>query len=115
MTKTLLFSLSKANGDFTIETFRCGGKGGQNVNKVETGVRVRHPASGAFAECREERSQLANKRRAFRRLLETPKFKAWHRVKTAAALLGIHDIERRVDEQMRPEHLRIETYDPSVE
>ena len=54
--------------DCIIETMHCGGKGGQHVNKVETGVRIRHIPTGITAECREERSQLQNKQRAIRKL-----------------------------------------------
>ncbi len=118
-TKRLLFSLSKDKGDFIIETFRSGGPGGQHQNKTESGVRIRHPASGAVGESREEKSQYGNRKRAFRRLLETKKFKTWHRMAVGMALLGIQDIDRelnrRVDEMMRPENLRIETYDPALE
>lgn len=116
MGKQLLFSLSKENGDFVVETFRGSGKGGQHRNKVETGVRIRHPASGAVAEACEERQQGQNKRIAFRRLINTKEFKNWHRLKTAMALQGIVDmdreLQRRVDEQMKPENLRVEYFDP---
>jgi peptide chain release factor 1 len=50
--------------DLRFDTFRSGGAGGQNVNKVESGVRVTHLPSGLAVACTEERSQLQNKARA---------------------------------------------------
>lgn len=50
------------------QRFRSSGNGGQNVNKVETGIRAIYTPTGDFTVCTDERSQLANKKKAVQRL-----------------------------------------------
>lgn len=89
--------------DFTIQTFRSGGKGGQHQNKTDTGVRLIHKPSGISAECRETRSQPENKMRAFRKI--APQVIAWwnrenldefEQVKSSEEVRVYHEPDNRV-------------------
>lgn len=90
--------------DCEVQTFRAGGNGGQNQNKRDTGVRVIHHPSGARGESREERSQLQNKKTAFKRMVETPQFKYWVAVQTKR----IESEEEYLEKAMKPENIKTE-------
>lgn len=96
--------LSVTLKDCDVQTFRSGGPGGQHQNKVSSGVRVTHRASGAVGEAREQRSQLQNKRTAFIRMTQTPKFQTWMRL----ALGRDAVVDSQVQESMKPENLKVE-------
>lgn len=106
--RRLLFSVGIA--DCEVQTFASGGPGGQHQNKTQSGVRVIHTASGARGECRETRHQGKNKQTAFRRMTETSRFKAWHKLECARRM-GQPSVEELVDEAMKPHNIQFESKD----
>lgn len=108
--RKLLFSVTLA--DCIVQTFRSGGAGGQNQNKRDTGVRIIHRASGARGEARDERSQLQNKKLAFRRMAGSALFKAWvarqsheyKKIEAAAAKWAQEQVEN-------PDLVKVETWE----
>lgn len=122
--KKLLFSLTR--DDFEWDYFRAGGKGGQNQNKVNSGVRCKHPPSGAVGEARDSRNQLDNRRSAFVRCVSSTKFKTWHKAEVARRLGGTSgatnnpltqeldtSVKALVDALLKPEDIKVEYYDSS--
>jgi len=97
--KEILFSLTKK--DFRWDYFRGSGKGGQKRNKTSSGVRCTHEESGAVGQSDDTRSQGANKITAFKRMLETKKFKNWHKIECARAMGVLKDVEEYVDREMK--------------
>ena len=106
--RELLFSVTAKDCDW--QTMTAGGPGGQHQNRSQTAVRCTHRASGATGTSREFKSQIQNKRAAFRHMASQPAFQAWVR-RTAAALGGEKSLDQQVDESMQPEFLRIESFD----
>jgi len=106
--KELLFSVTKK--DLEISYFSGTGPGGQNRNKVQNCVRMRHPESGASSTGQSNRDRQANLREAFVGLVNSPAFKVWHSKKTMELLSG-KTIEQRVNEQMDEKNMKIECRD----
>lgn len=98
--------------DCRMDTFRAGGKGGQNQNKTNSGVRIVHEPSGSIGESREHRDQLANKKAAFKRMANSQKMKDWLKIESMRAMGQLQEIEKKVDEMMEEKNLKIETYEP---
>ena len=104
--KQSLFKVSKK--DLEIQFFRAGGKGGQHQNKTSSACRIKHPESGAVGECRNYRSQEQNKREAFLRMARSEKFQTWVKIKAAGKSKALDDLEKKVDDLLRPENLKID-------
>lgn len=101
-----LFSVSIH--DCEVQVFRAGGKGGQAQNTTDSGVRIIHHPSGARGECRETRSQLENRRRAFKRMAELALFRGWVAVQTGR-IKSDEQIQREVAAELAdPTKLKIE-------
>lgn len=87
--------LSVTIKDCEVQTFRTGGRGGQAQNKTDSGVRIIHAPSGARGESREGRSQLQNKRAAFRRMAESPEFQRWCRLQAVPEEIAAENAQIR--------------------
>ena len=106
-----LLSLTKK--DFKVEFYRASGNGGQNRNTRDTACRITHIETGITAISADERSQLQNKKKAFERLCNNPKFRQWLSIESSRAM-GLlktpEQLEKEVDEWMRDENLKIEYF-----
>ncbi|MBR1646332.1 MAG: peptide chain release factor H [Selenomonadaceae bacterium] len=88
-----------ADSDYKVEYFHSGGKGGQNVNKVETGVRLIHRPTGTVVTATEERTQQTNRRIAEKKLQEILKQRQTQS-------------NRQADREAWHEHYRLERGNP---
>lgn len=108
MKKKLLFSLTKK--DFEIQTMRGHGAGGQHRNTTDSAVRVVHKESKAQGYSQDERSQSVNKKKAFRRCCESPKFKLWLNKKVFDMDNKV-DIEKEVNRMIKEDPITVEVKD----
>lgn len=100
--RELLFSVTLK--DCEVQTFRSGGPGGQKQNKTNSGVRIIHHPSGARGESREERSQLQNKKIAWRRMTNSKEFKNWVKIQSGRDAL----IRAKVEQDLTPDKIKTE-------
>ncbi len=107
MNVTAVGSVSVGLKDCRVDHFRSGGNGGQNQNKRDTGTRIVHEPSGAVGESREHRTQLLNKKAAFKRMVETPRFRSWMYA-AAYDAMGRPSVEDVVDQQMDPNNIAVQ-------
>ena len=107
--KDKLFSVTK--NDFIIEFIRGSGPGWQHRNKCSTGVRLTHIPSKATATATDSKSQIHNKENAFKRLIETNKFKVWLQLEICKKNGTLLKVEDWVEQQMNDINFKIETKD----
>lgn len=109
MKKELIMSLSKENGDFIVEAYKGGGKGGQHRNKTMSGCRIKHLASGAIAESCVERSFFQNRKVAFNKLINSDIFQKWLKYECAKRTGSISDAKEYAEREINnPNHLKFE-------
>ncbi|MFH1972134.1 MAG: peptide chain release factor-like protein [archaeon] len=106
MTKELLFSLRKK--DFVITYYSGSGSGGQHRNKHQNCVRILHSDSGATGTGTEQRSRLQNLKKAFIRLCKSKKFNDWIKLRASRESLNVDEINKKIEEMMKPENIKIE-------
>lgn len=105
MNRELLYSVTKK--DLNIDFFSGTGAGGQNRNKNQNCVRIRHFDSGAIVTGQSHKERKSNIREALLNLINSPKFKLWQNQKVLECTSG-ETIEDRVEKMMASENLKIE-------
>ena len=93
--------------DFDVSYFCGSGAGGQARNKVASGVQIIHRETGAIGRASDSRSQADNKKKAFERLMETPKMKFWL-ARELYAIQQKETLEETVEKEMVDKNLKYE-------
>jgi len=108
MSKALLFSVTIKDCD--VQTFAVGGNGGSGKDTCNSGVRIVHKASVASGRAVDTRSQLKNKRLAWKRMAQSKEFKDWHKIECARRLGQAEEIETLLNESLSGKNLKIEYF-----
>jgi len=115
--KELLFSVTRK--DFVIEPYKGSGSGGQHRNKTMSCIRIRHPESGAEAIATENREQGRNKKLAFKRIVDSKKFRSWIKIRSSETAQSQKELKKKIDDivdkSMESDNLLVETYDVEEE
>lgn len=98
--------LSLTAKDFIVERKKGSGKGGQNKNKRETAILIKHTESGCEAYCCDERSQHQNLMKAFKTLSE--RMKPWLKMEHLRKVNNLLSIEQEVEKSLVSENLKVE-------
>jgi len=109
MEKELLFSVTAKDCDWNY--YRGSGKGGQKKNKTSNCARCTHRVSEAVGKSEKGRSKEHNRREAFLRMIETDKFKTWHRIEVARRLGDLEKIEKKVNQEMKKIKIEVKSED----
>ncbi len=105
--RELLFRVTATDCEWSYT--RGTGKGGQKRNKTSSAVHCSHRPSGAHGYAQDSRSQLENRRTAFRKMAESAEFVAWHRVECARRSGALAETEETVDYELA-HNCRVEVY-----
>lgn len=105
MSRRLLFSVTANDCDWSYT--RGTGNGGQKKNKTSSAVHCKHRASGAYGYSEESRSQLDNRRDAFRKMSDTDKFQQWVKFEFMKRSGQLAEIERSVEQELQNVKLEI--------
>ena len=103
--KDPLFSVTADDCDWSYT--RGTGNGGQKKNKTSSAVHCRHRASGAYGYSESSRSQLDNRRDAFRKMSETKEFQQWVNLEFMKRSGQLLEIERSVEQELQKVKLEI--------
>jgi protein subunit release factor B len=103
--KDPLFSVTADDCDWSYT--RGTGNGGQKKNKTSSAVHCRHRSSGAYGYSESSRSQLDNRRDAFRKMSETKEFQQWVNLEFMKRSGQLLEIERSVEQELQKVKLEI--------